>query len=74
MNYFFILLIKLYKKIFSGFQVILHGSARTCHFYPSCSDYAIESLEKSSLPKATLLIVKRIISCHPFQKGGYDPV
>jgi uncharacterized protein len=43
-----------------------------CRFYPSCSNYAIDALEKKSLPKAFFLIIKRLLKCHPFSKGGVD--
>ncbi|MGI6552400.1 MAG: membrane protein insertion efficiency factor YidD [Bacillota bacterium] len=45
-----------------------------CRFYPTCSQYAILSLEKYGLVKGSLLALKRISRCHPFHPGGYDPV
>ncbi|MBG60506.1 MAG: membrane protein insertion efficiency factor YidD [Peredibacter sp.] len=45
-----------------------------CRFYPSCSSYAIEAVEKLPLYTALPKIVWRIIRCHPFSKGGDDPV
>ena len=45
-----------------------------CRFYPSCSAYAVESLQKYGMLKGTWLAVKRILKCHPFHKGGSDPV
>ncbi len=45
-----------------------------CRFYPSCSAYAVESLQKYGMLKGIWLAVKRILKCHPFHKGGYDPV
>ena len=45
-----------------------------CRFYPSCSAYAVESLQKYGMLKGTWLAFKRILKCHPFHKGGYDPV
>lgn len=47
---------------------------RNCRFYPSCSQYAIEALEKLPLYKALPKIIWRILRCHPFSKGGDDPV
>jgi putative membrane protein insertion efficiency factor len=45
-----------------------------CRFYPTCSSYSIEALEKKSFPIAFYLILKRISKCHPFHEGGFDPV
>jgi len=47
---------------------------RACRFEPSCSAYAEEALSKHRLPTALRLIVLRILRCHPFHRGGYDPV
>ena len=46
-----------------------------CRFIPSCSQYALEAVEKYGAAKGTLLAAKRFSRCHPFHKGGwYDPV
>lgn len=45
-----------------------------CRFQPSCSAYAIEALEKHGFFKGSYLAFKRILRCHPFSKGGLDPV
>jgi len=47
---------------------------RACRFTPSCSAYAEEALSKHRLPTALRLITLRILRCHPFHRGGYDPV
>jgi putative membrane protein insertion efficiency factor len=47
---------------------------RCCRFYPSCSSYAIEAIEKYGLFFGGLKAIKRILRCHPFSAGGYDPV
>ncbi len=45
-----------------------------CNYYPTCSQYALEALEKYGAAKGGLLAAKRVLRCHPFHKGGYDPV
>jgi len=45
-----------------------------CRFFPTCSAYALEALEKYGARKGGLLALKRILRCHPFCKGGHDPV
>lgn len=46
----------------------------SCRFYPTCSAYAIEALERHGLVKGAALATKRVLRCHPFNPGGYDPV
>ncbi|MCI6019733.1 MAG: membrane protein insertion efficiency factor YidD [Clostridiales bacterium] len=45
-----------------------------CIYIPTCSQYAIEAIEKYGPFKGGVLAIKRILRCHPFAKGGYDPV
>ena len=63
-----ILLIKFYKISISP---ILPPS---CKHYPTCSDYAIEALQRYGILKGSYLSVLRVLRCNPFFKGGYDPV
>ena len=60
-------LIKLYKKIPGKW----HAS---CKFFPTCSSYAIEALEKHGTIKGMILIIIRLLRCNPWSKGGYYPV
>jgi len=46
----------------------------TCRFYPTCSAYFIQALEKYGACKGTIIGIKRILKCHPFHPGGYDPL
>jgi len=45
-----------------------------CRFYPTCSQYALEAVKKYGFLKGGFLAVKRIAKCHPYHKGGFDPV
>ena len=60
-------LIKIYQMI-PGYW---HGS---CRFYPTCSNYAIEAIEKYGFIKGWFLAIKRIFRCNPLGGSGYDPV
>jgi hypothetical protein len=58
-----------------GYQLVLSpifGGA--CRYYPSCSVYAIEALEKHGAVRGGWLALRRIGRCHPFRPGGFDPV
>ena len=45
-----------------------------CRFTPTCSQYALEAVEKYGAVRGGYLALRRILRCHPFHKGGYDPV
>ena len=47
---------------------------KSCRFYPTCSEYAMEAIERYGLFKGGLMSIKRVLRCHPFSKGGFDPV
>ena len=47
---------------------------RCCNYIPTCSQYALEALERYGAVKGSWLAFKRILRCNPFHKGGYDPV
>lgn len=61
--------IKFYRKYLSGLKKNNH-----CRYIPTCSQYAIEAIEKYGPLKGTFLSCKRILRCNPFSKGGIDPV
>lgn len=60
--------IKFYRNYLSSLKL------PTCRFYPTCSQYALESVEKFGTFKGTVKAIKRLLKCHPFHHGGYDPV
>lgn len=64
----FILLIRAYQRLISP---LLPPS---CRFTPSCSHYGIEALQKHGLIRGSYLTISRIARCHPWSKGGHDPV
>lgn len=64
-----ILLVKFYRVCISPYKGNIH-----CRYIPTCSQYALEALEKYGPIKGTYLSIKRILRCNPFSKGGYDPV
>lgn len=64
----FLLLIKIYQTVISPF------TPATCRFQPTCSHYAKEALEKHGFFKGGWLALRRIFSCHPWGRSGYDPV
>lgn len=47
---------------------------RSCRFEPSCSEYAVESLERYGIIRGLWLAIRRVGRCHPWHPGGYDPV
>jgi uncharacterized protein len=49
-------------------------TGQNCRYYPTCSAYAFEAVAKHGSLKGTALAVKRVLRCHPFHAGGYDPV
>ena len=60
--------IKLYRKFISPIL------PQSCRFTPSCSQYAIEAIDKFGAIRGTILATYRILRCNPFCRGGYDPV
>ncbi|HEY0826758.1 MAG TPA: membrane protein insertion efficiency factor YidD [Bacilli bacterium] len=60
--------IHMYRKIISPLL------PPTCRFYPTCSEYALESIEQHGALKGSYYAVRRICKCHPFHAGGFDPV
>jgi len=61
-------IIKLYQKYLSPLK------STKCPYFPTCSNYGIEAIEKHGALKGGILAVWRILRCNPLSKGGYDPV
>ncbi|MCO4097356.1 membrane protein insertion efficiency factor YidD [Macrococcoides canis] len=61
-------LIKFYRKYISPM------TPPACRFHPTCSQYGLEAIETHGAIKGGYLTVKRILKCHPFHPGGFDPV
>lgn len=69
-------LIRFYQKTISpdhGFGRVVNP-LNGCRFVPSCSEYAYQAVEKYGVLKGGIMSIKRLFRCHPWQKGGYDPV
>jgi len=63
-----ILFIKFYRLFISPLK------PPTCRFVPTCSEYALQAIEKYGITRGGSMAIRRISRCHPFHPGGYDPV
>ena len=63
-----LLLIRFYRGFISPLK------PPSCRYIPTCSEYAMIAVEKYGAAMGSFLAIKRILRCHPFHKGGYDPV
>ena len=68
MRRIFLLLLKVYQKVISPMF------PPSCRFFPTCSEYSYQSIDKYGLIKGGWLSIIRLSKCHPFHPGGYDPV
>ena len=62
------LLIRVYRAFLSPLM------GRGCRFYPTCSEYAMQALKKNGFLFGTPIFITRILKCHPYNDGGYDPL
>ncbi|MCL1980196.1 MAG: membrane protein insertion efficiency factor YidD [Proteobacteria bacterium] len=66
---------RLLIALFRGYQYLISPLfPPACRFVPTCSQYAIEAVAKYGAVRGTLLALWRIARCHPFNRGGYDPL
>lgn len=68
--------IRIYQKTFSadhGLFRVFHPYGK-CKFYPSCSEYGYQAIDKYGVIKGGLMTTKRLVRCHPWSKGGIDEV
>ena len=68
MKMVFLFLIRLYQAALSPFM------GHCCRFFPTCSEYALEAVQKHGAWKGAWLALKRVSRCHPLHRGGSDPV
>jgi uncharacterized protein len=68
MRWVFILFVRAYQTVLSPLL------PPACRYYPSCSNYAIEALERHGAWHGGWMATRRILRCHPFHPGGFDPV
>ncbi|AKS39325.1 hypothetical protein NP92_00340 [Anoxybacillus gonensis] len=68
MKHILLLLIRFYQRVISPLK------PPTCRFYPTCSHYGFEAIRRFGALKGGYLTIKRILKCHPFHPGGFDPV
>lgn len=77
MKKFFLKAIRFYQKTqffhLAVFQA-LFMSDKACRFQPSCSEYTYQAIEKYDIIRGSFLGIKRILRCHPWSKGGQDPL
>ena len=62
-------MIRFYQKAISPYKGNIH-----CKYIPTCSEYAVQAIQKYGVLKGGLMAAWRILRCNPFAKGGYDPV
>ena len=68
------ILIKIINWYQKNISLWLESKNVRCKYYPTCSIYTMQAIEKYGCIKGILLGIKRILKCNPFSKGGYDPL
>ncbi len=66
---------RIFMVVIRGYQLFISpGLPSSCRYYPSCSEYTYQAIEKYGALRGGWMGIKRISRCHPFHPGGYDPV
>ena len=66
---------RLIRICIRGYQLMISPViGQRCRFQPTCSNYALEAVEEHGVIKGSYLAIKRVLRCHPWGSGGYDPV
>jgi len=66
---------KIFVVVIRGYQLVISPLLpASCRYYPTCSAYALEAFERHGVLKGGRLAIGRLLRCHPFRPGGYDPV
>lgn len=65
---------KLFIKLIEIYQKISSLTPPVCRFTPTCSEYMKQAIQKYGIFKGIWLGLKRVVKCHPFNEGGYDPL
>ncbi len=70
-----VVLIRAYQVALAPLKAFLPiGQTACCRFYPSCSEYCLEAVQRHGAARGLWLGLKRFLRCHPFCEGGFDPV
>lgn len=67
-KYILVSIINFYRRFISPLK------PASCRFYPTCSQYTLEAIEKFGVIKGCWFGIKRLLKCHPWHSGGYDPL
>ncbi|MCK4334438.1 membrane protein insertion efficiency factor YidD [candidate division WOR-3 bacterium] len=65
---------KLFIWIIRAYQIVFAGAPRSCRFEPTCSQYAVEAIERYGVLRGIVKAAWRVLRCNPWNPGGYDPV
>ena len=77
MKNFVLATIRFYQRYLSfdtGILKFLFLTDKACRFTPTCSEYAYQAIERYGIMRGSWLGLRRIIKCHPWHKGGFDPI